>query len=127
MRIRFLSNQVYETAGPGNGPRFAKGYVLDGKDVAAALGLKYEPSPEWVEGFLNRWLQRGVAVDHDAVPEDPPAVEPEVVEQVEKTQLSKLTRAELDDLAGKRGIDVSPKRRPKQTSSRRSSWAKTPK
>src|SRR4051794_15173825 len=99
MRIRFLSNQVYETAGPGKGPRFAKGDVLDGKDVGAALNLKDEPSPAWVEGFLNRWLQRGVAVDHDAVQEDPAVVEPEVVEQVEKTDLTKLTRAELDDLA----------------------------
>jgi hypothetical protein len=107
MRIRFLSNQVYETDGPGKGPTFAKGTVLDESEVAKALDLKKEPTPEWVEGFLNRWLQRGVAVNHDAGPEDPEVVEDDIVEQVEKTDLNKLTRAELDAIAAQRGVDVS--------------------
>jgi hypothetical protein len=106
MRIRFLSDQVYETGGPKKGPKFEKGSVLDESEVGEALGLK-QPSAEWVDGFMNRWLQRGVAVDHDAVPDDPPPAVDPAVDQIEKTDLTKLTRGELDELAAKRGIDIS--------------------
>jgi hypothetical protein len=94
MRIRFLSDQVYESAGPNKGPTFTKGEVLEPGDVTKKLGLAKEPTPEWIDGFMNRWLQRKVAVDHDAVP-------------VETTDFSKMTRAQLDALAEERGVDVS--------------------
>lgn len=107
MRIRFLSDQIYETEGPGKGPMFAKGLVLAEDDVVKALQLKKEPTPEWVEGFLNRWLQRGVAVDHDAVPDDPVTEPAPEDAPVKKLDLATLTRVELDELAAKRGVDIS--------------------
>ncbi len=60
-RIRFLTQQVYETKGPGRGPTFAAGSELDAAGVGAALGR--EVAPEWAEAFLHRWVQRGVAVE----------------------------------------------------------------
>lgn len=75
MRIRFLSDQVYEMAGPGKGPRFPKGLILDAADVGKALGMD-EVSGAYCEAFLSRWLQRGVAeeVDGRSRP-DPQAIE----------------------------------------------------
>lgn len=107
MRIRFLSDQVYETGGPGQGPRFAKGYILDEAGITAALGLTQDPTPAWAEAFLNRWLQRGVAVDDEAVPLDPTEPELELPPQVQKPNLSEMTRAELDALAAKRGVNIT--------------------
>lgn len=79
MRIRFLEDQVYERDGPGKGPKFAKDFVLDAADVQKAIGLDEKPSPEWVEGFLNRWVQRNkaVVVDGRSPPTAPEAVEVE--------------------------------------------------
>lgn len=75
MRIRFLSDQVYESSGPGKGPRFPKGLILDAADVGKALGVA-EASDAYSEAFLSRWLQRGVAeeVDGRSKP-DPEAIE----------------------------------------------------
>lgn len=135
MRIRFNSDQIYENGGVGKGPRFPKGYVLDATGVQAALGLAEPPTDEWAEGFLHRWVQRGVADEVDgrapvteAAPEPAPAPPTPPVSQplgtakrgeptkgtdadgkgpVEKTDYSKLTREELDALAKKRKVDVS--------------------
>lgn len=46
MRIRFTARQVYETGGPGLGPVFEPGEVVDLRDDLA-----------------RRWLRRGVAVE----------------------------------------------------------------
>lgn len=64
MRIRFLSDQIFETGGPRKGPRFAAGFVLDEADVAAALGLDAVES-DYAKGFLRRWVNRGVAEEVD--------------------------------------------------------------
>lgn len=103
-RIRFLSDQIFENGGPGNGPTFAKGFVLDETGVAEALGLP-SVTPEYAEAFLNRWVQRGVAetVDGRAKPTVSPSDEP----QSEDIDLSTLTRAQLDALAEERGVDIS--------------------
>jgi hypothetical protein len=45
MRIRFTHDAIYETEGPGKGPRFAAGEVHD-----------------FTVNFANRWLRRGLAV-----------------------------------------------------------------
>lgn len=64
MRIRFTKDSIYETGGPGVGPKFAKGFVLDSADVAAALGMA-EASAAYSEAFLSRWVQRNVAEEVD--------------------------------------------------------------
>lgn len=111
MRIRFLSTQIYESA-PGKGPTFEAGSILASDEVREKLGLQYQPTDEWLQAFMNRWLQRGVAVDADAADDAPvgPASETEVVEDDDEDQvvdLTTLTRAELDALAAERGVDVS--------------------
>lgn len=138
MRIRFLTDQIYENAGVGKGPKFPAGHVLDTTGVAAALALKNEPTEAWAEAFLHRWVQRGAAelvdsrspvsepdpLDHDANGVKggaaPPVNQPLGTEkrgeptlgldddkQVEKIDLSTLSRAELDALAEKRKVDIS--------------------
>lgn len=74
-RIRFLSEQIYETGGQGKGPKFAKGFVLDGEDVGTVLGIT-APTPEYIRAFLERWVRRGVAeyVDGRAQASDPDEV-----------------------------------------------------
>ena len=108
MRIRFLSDQVYEQGGPGKGPRFPTGFVLDGDGVQYALGFSERPSDDFISAFLHRWVQRGVAEEVDGrspesdltvVAENPGAPLPE--------DLEALTRAELNDLAAARGVDIS--------------------
>lgn len=47
MRIKFLSDQVYETEGPGKGPAFHAGELID-----------------CVDDFAHRWINRGVAEAH---------------------------------------------------------------
>lgn len=76
MRIRFLSEQVFENVGPNKGPRFPAGHVLDEADVAKVLGT--EVTPEYARGFLGRWVQRNVAVEVDgrARPDDVTEVRP---------------------------------------------------
>ena len=64
MRIRFTKDSVYETGGPGVGPKFPKGTVLDQADVAKAIGLS-EVSDGNAEAFLRRWVQRNVAEEVD--------------------------------------------------------------
>lgn len=58
-RIRFLSAQVYDTGGPGKGPKFPAGFVLDQADVGKVLDTKV--TDEWAEGFLRRWVRRNAA------------------------------------------------------------------
>lgn len=72
MRIRFLSTQIFETLGPGKGPRFEDGSTLDETEVGAKLGI--EPAPGYPQNFLQRWIDRGVAVE---VVDEPAAVPPE--------------------------------------------------
>lgn len=60
-KIRFLRDQVYETGGPGKGPRFPAGTTLTLSGVAKAIGS--EVTKEWAEGFLQRWIKRGAAED----------------------------------------------------------------
>jgi hypothetical protein len=111
MRIRFLTTQIYESA-PGKGPTFEAGSILASDEVREKLGLQQEPTEEWLQAFMNRWLQRGVAVDADAEdnaevgPDDTPAPEQEP-EDDGVVDLSTLTRAELDALALERGVDIS--------------------
>lgn len=103
MRIRFLSDQIYETSGPGKGPKFPANSTLAAEDVPSVLGLKTEPSPKWVAAFLNRWLQRGVAVEDVDLPSAGAAEEP----SGEPIDLAVMTRAELDAHAATLGIDTS--------------------
>lgn len=103
MRIRFLSDEVYQSGAPDKWPRFAKGEVIDEAGIAAKLGLKAEPSDEWKASFLNRWLQRGVAVDHDATPEERKVVDDEPEDDED---LNALTIAELKALAEQEKIDL---------------------
>jgi hypothetical protein len=101
MKIRFLIDQVYETGGPGVGPKFSAGEYLSSDEVGEKLGVA-DPSPDFVEAFLNRWVQRNLAVwaeDQSTEIVEPKADEPE--------DLSSLTRAQLDALAAERGVDVS--------------------
>lgn len=108
MRIRFLSDQIYEQGGPGKGPRFPAGHVLDADGVQEALGLKDEPTREWSEAFLNRWLQRGVAVEVDGrSPESDPVEIAQNPGAPLPEDLEKLTRHELDELAAAGGVDIS--------------------
>lgn len=110
MRIRFLSTQIYERS-PGKGPSFAEGSVLESAAVQEVLGLTEKPTDEWVDGFMNRWLQRGVAVD---VTDEADELTAEAGEQDsdeddddDVVDLTALTRAELDALAAERGVDIS--------------------
>lgn len=100
MRIRFLSDQIYESGGPGKGPVFAKDSILDEADVGRALGMDEQPSPEWSKAFLNRWVQRGVAVD---------ARDEDIATAAagNDIDLVKLTRSDLEALAADKGIDIS--------------------
>lgn len=108
MRIRFLVDQVYETGGPGKGPRFPAGHVLDAGGVQGALGLAQPPTAEWSARFLHRWVQRGVAVEVDGrSPESDLAVVATNPGAPLPEDLDKLTRAELDVLAAARGVDIS--------------------
>lgn len=128
-RIRFLSDQVYDTGGPGKGPRFAAGFVLDEKDVGKVLGI--EADDEFSAAFLNRWVRRNVAVFIDTPADDPAKVEavapaPVAVAQplgtagrgrptaglddgkpVEVPDLQAMSRAKLEALAEARGVDIS--------------------
>lgn len=120
MRIRFLSDQVYETEGPNRGPRFEAGTVLDVAEVGAALGRAV--TPEWAEGFLRRWEQRGVAeevdrrtpttADRQAAEEaaaaekaaaDKAAAEKAAAEEAERKAAAEKTQDEGGDQPTKRG------------------------
>ena len=98
MRIQFLSDQVYDTGAPGRGPRFAEGQVVDIAEVEGILGQPV--TPDFARGFLQRWLNRGVAV---IAPVDAPDAGDGTLER----DYVSLTRAELDALAAERGIDIS--------------------
>lgn len=59
MRVRFLKDAVYETEGPGKGPRFDAGSEHDMR-----------------EDLARRWVNRGLAVEvaePAAAPAEPPA------------------------------------------------------
>lgn len=101
-KIRFLSDQVYDTGAPGKGPAFAAGSTLSIGDVGAKLGV--EVSDEYAAGFLQRWVNRNVAVFDDGT--DAPDVG-QTTDADEGIVYSDLTRAELDALAAKRGVDIS--------------------
>lgn len=60
MKIKFLSDQIYETEGRNTGPKFSAGQVVDLSDDMA-----------------NRWLRRQVAVIVTEEPENEKAKEPE--------------------------------------------------
>jgi hypothetical protein len=108
MRIRFLSEQVYEQGGPNKGPRFPKGFVLDEADVQGVLGLAEPPSEDWLSGFMNRWLQRKVAEVVDGRTPQSDLLETAKGDHAPlPAELGKLTRADLDQLARSRGVDVS--------------------
>jgi hypothetical protein len=110
---------VFDTGGPGKGPRFAEDLVLDEADVGAYLGSPVTQG--YAQGFLDRWVRRGVAEYVDArTPISRPEPDGQVssegsrsdVSDDEKKQdeapdLSGLTRAELEALAADRGIDVA--------------------
>lgn len=108
MRIRFISDQIYETGGPGKGPKFPAGHVLDADGIQAALGLTEPPTPEWSRRFLHRWVQRGVAHDVDGCsPESEVALTAAGPAVPLPEDLEKMSRAALDDLAAARGVDIS--------------------
>ncbi len=109
MRIRFLSDQIYETDGPGKGPRFAAGFVIDGAEVQNALGLKKEPDPAWIEGWLGRWTQRGVAEEvgddvSTGAPSDDPVNPYEGLTVKALTALAEERKIDLGDATKKADI-----------------------
>jgi hypothetical protein len=117
-RIRFKADEIFESIGPGKGPLFPKDFVLDENDVGVALGVRQDSAH--AASFVDRWVNMGLAVrvGDDVAASDPksieivggPAVAPVLVEpptQVEKTDLTKLSRVELEAVAEQRGIDVS--------------------
>lgn len=59
-RIKFVSDQVYDTGGPGQGPKFDAGQIVDGSSVAKLLGMK-KADEAFVAAWLQRWVSRGVA------------------------------------------------------------------
>jgi len=73
MRIRMHSDQVYETEGPGKGPRLSAGQIIAAKDVCKIVGT--DVTEDYAKAWLGRWVQRGVAEDMDAQ-EEKPASEP---------------------------------------------------
>lgn len=105
MRIEFLSDQQYESGGPGKGPTFQKGQILDADTIVSASDG--EVTMDWAQSFLNRWVQRCVArlVDADYTGPGPEADSDGAAADL--PDLEKLTRAELDGLAAERGVDVS--------------------
>lgn len=129
-RIRFNSDQIFESIGHKKGPFFPEGFVLDEADVGKALRVRQDPAH--AASFLDRWVNLGVAerVDDDVEASDPRTIEivgapaaagPSALgtakrggatrglddgEQVQKPDFAKLTRAELDDLAARRGVDT---------------------
>lgn len=137
MRIRFSSEQVYETGGPGKGPRFPSGFVLDIHAVPEILN-DAAMSKENAAAFLRRWVNRGVAeaVGNDVAAWDPSQVNhapgvsaTQVVRPFgterhgrpaegldgddsgggvsEEIDFNKLTRAQLDALAEERKVDIA--------------------
>lgn len=107
MRIRFLSEQVYEQGGPNIGPRFPEGFVLDEGDVAKVLGLKEEPTADWSRGFLNRWIQRRVAEAVDDKTAATSVAEIGSGRTAKSVDLTRMTRAQLESVARQRKVDVS--------------------
>lgn len=75
MRIKFLSDQVYDTGAPGQGPRFKTGQVVAASDVAKILGMT-EAGEAYVEAWLRRWVSRNVAVYVTAAAEPAPVKMP---------------------------------------------------
>jgi hypothetical protein len=109
MRIRFKSMQIYGTNGPKSGPRFVKGEVIDETVIVEKLNLRAEPTAEWKAGFLNRWLQRGVA---EEVGDDVPLGAPEGAESEEAPSdaaainLKAMTKVDLRAYAAVEDIDL---------------------
>lgn len=66
-RIKFASDQVYETGGPGLGPKFSAGQVVDGAAVARILGME-KADEAFIAAWLQRWVSRGVAEYYVAKP-----------------------------------------------------------
>jgi hypothetical protein len=120
-RIRFKVTRTYDTGGPGQGPKFPQGYVLDESGVSRAVG--FEVDATYAQNFLERWVRRGAAeyvdgrtpvtdpdpLDHDASGKKGGAkAGGEGVDGSEaEPELETLTRAELDALAASRGVDIS--------------------
>ena len=66
-RIKFLSDQVYDTGGPGQGPKFKAGQTVASGEVAKLLDMADAPDA-FVEAWLQRWVSRGVAEFVTATP-----------------------------------------------------------
>lgn len=100
MRIKFTEDALYETEGYNKGHTFKKGEVHDFTD-----------RPD----FAQRWISRGKAVAIDDVSKFKPITratskDDRVAEaQAEPLpeDLEKLTKAELEELAASRGVDLS--------------------
>jgi len=108
MRIRFLSEQVYEQGGPSKGPRFPKDFVLDANGIKEALGMDEDPSDEWKKAFLNRWTQRRVAVEvDDRTPASDANLAVANAGAPLPDDLDRMSRSALDELASARGVDIS--------------------
>ncbi|CDN52530.1 Hypothetical protein RG1141_CH01650 [Neorhizobium galegae bv. officinalis bv. officinalis str. HAMBI 1141] len=120
-RIRFSSEQIYETGAPGKGPKFPQGFVLDADDVGDVLRVGRADNA-FALAFLNRWVQRGKAeyVGEDVATSDPKDVvwagakivepipsEPEGADLLADDGLDDMTRAQLDALAADRNVDIS--------------------
>ena len=104
MKIRFLSEQVFERDGPGKGPRFPAGSVLDARDVGDALSR--DVSREYATSFLERWVRRGVAeyVDDRAPEGSVPSADDDVGANADG--LTDLTVAALKDIAATEAVDL---------------------
>lgn len=59
-RIKFLSDQVYDTGAPGQGPTFKAGQVVDETKIAKLLGMR-SADEEFRAAWMRRWVNRGVA------------------------------------------------------------------
>lgn len=104
-RIRFTSEQTYETDGPGKGPVFPEGLELDAVDVGKVLG-RSDVTEAFALAFLRRWVQRGHA-EYVVAEEPAPLASDPALHSETDDGLDKLTRGELDDLARDRGVDIS--------------------
>jgi hypothetical protein len=99
MKIKFTENALYETDGYRKGHTFKAGEVHDFPDH-----------------FAQRWIRRGAAVEVDSAPRFKPLTrvvgkeEGEAAEQPAPEPLPDLetmTKADLEEFATGRGVDLS--------------------
>lgn len=105
-KIRFLTDQVYETEGPNKGPKFAEGSTLAINGVGKALSR--EVSEDWAKQFLDRWVRRGAAIYTDGrevrAEEKSSATEPKA--------LADMSAKELKAYATENNIDIGDAKKP---------------